>query len=337
LLLSQKARSALAPGAECRFRYTVKAEGFALVGASVAAVADLPCIELKNEQKASLEGKLSGYAGASAEGKATACAEWSKGKGAKFETLVGLGGVVAGNAGAGAEVEFVCEVKGGKIKMRAGAMATFGLGGKAGLECELDAKEGVELLTHLLDSVEWRRVGAVKELAFECLVNAHFAGLVATYRIAEASVAKFGEFKKWLKQQTTADTILTKHKQGIGEMAAFNPGSFKSKAPEALGRVLQMVMFTFDATDYYSILEVLRSADSAHHLKWIIRNAQGIMDVGHEPSERDKEIALRQGLLRLREHGKMEAVGNSKSGELRAQYLEDLRGILKNGGIQWLE
>jgi hypothetical protein len=109
----------------------------------------------------------------------------------------------------------------------------------------------------------------------------------------------------------------------------FDPKAFKTSPPEVLGRVLQTVMYTFEVADYFTILEVLRSTDIAHKLKWIIRNVQTIVDVGHEPSEPEKANALNVGLRRLREHGEREA-----GVEVRKSYLKDLEDILEGKGIK---
>ncbi len=322
LALSEKARQAIKTNSECLFRFTVKVEGRAFVGASITASIMLPSIELKDGQKATASASGAAFAGASAEGKVSGAIEWSEGGVAgKFEPLTAIAGTAAGNAGIGAEGKVEFSYSNGKVKFCAGAMLTFGLGGKLGVEYELDAKQAVNLFSHLFESVEWRRVDAVTLAAFEFYLNATFAPIVLGVRAVEKPVvATATQFGEWLQRKAASAASFADLK-ATTYLGAADPQLLRVAPPETLGRVLQVLLMEFQPEDFTAILNVLKATQSAHELKWTLRHAQ--MEI--EPnSEANKEKALKIGIQRLRSHG---ANGKGYDG-----YLLQLNGVLQSKG-----
>jgi len=327
LMLSDKARQAIKPNTQCLFRFTVKVEGRAFVGASITGAIMLPAIELKDGQKAAVSGSGAAFAGASAEGKVSGALEWCQGGALdKFETLTAVAGTAAGNAGIGAEGKIEFSYSNGKVKFCAGAMVTFGLGGKLGVEYELDAKQAINLFAHLFESVEWRRVDAITLAAFQFYLNATFAPIVVGVKAIEKPlVATMSDFGNWLGDKAKFAATLANLK-ATTYVGTANQTLLRAAPPETLGRVLQVLTEAFQIEDYDAIINVLSATQSAHELKWTLRYAQRSVNLDSNPSEKAKTDALSLGVSRLRNHGK-------GSGS-HASYVGRLNAILRAKGIE---
>lgn len=326
LALSEKARQAIKPNTECRFRFTVKVEGRVFAGASITGSILLPAIELKDAQKVSVSASGAAFAGASAEGKVSGALDWSQGGvSGKFETLTSVAGTAAGSAGIGAEGKVEFSYSDGKVKFCAGAMVTFGLGGKLGLEYELDAKQAVNLFAHLFESVEWRRVDAVTLAAFEFYLNATFAPIVIGVKALEKPVvATMTDFGNWLGDKAKSAAALANLKTTT-YVGSANPALLRAAPPETLGRVIQVLTESFQNEDYDAIINVLSATQSAHELKWTLRYSQRSVNLDSNRSEKAKSDALNLGITRLRSHG--------KSSSAYASYLARLNAVLRSRGV----
>jgi len=76
--------------------------------------------------------------------------------------------------------------------------------------------------------------------------------------------------------------------------------------PEVRGRLLasltrlDLAINNYDEDSFGTILQILNSAAKAHEFKWVVRNAQFII----EPESGNKQLAFEEGKRRLYAHGK---------------------------------
>ncbi|MDG5816507.1 LysM peptidoglycan-binding domain-containing protein [Chitinispirillales bacterium ANBcel5] len=297
LLLSENARSAIKDGYDCRFRFSVKPEGKGFVGGSLKAAVTFPCIELGDEQKGSVGGSVGGFAGASVEGKFALALEWSKGVHAKFDTLAEAGKTLGKTLGAGFEAKAVFEYDGEVVSFETGIMATKGIGGKAGIAVEISVDKAIDLFSHLFESVEWHRVGAVASLTFEVFANVMFAKWITVGRVGKGIVDRVSNFGSWLVDRVDSVFGIRETKECIKRNT--NQDMISHSPPETLGRVLKTVMASPEEDDFKTIEEILSSIKCKHQLKWTLRNVQDEYVITHPVSDRNRRLALEKGIERL--------------------------------------
>lgn len=112
-----------------------------------------------------------GFAWASAEGKLISIVEWCKDMSEDFKSLAEFAAMAAGSAGVGTEVKFEVKYDNGKFRVETGVMAVVGIGGKYGGLFELNVDQGVALIAHLFDCVNFHYITAIKSEAFDAYVN----------------------------------------------------------------------------------------------------------------------------------------------------------------------
>ena len=300
LKLSKKAREAIRSGYECRFRITLKADGKAFAGASLSAVAGLPCIDLSStdqldkEIRMGIKGDV--FAGAALEGKIAAVVEWDEQGAKSFASLAGVSASASGNIGAGAGAKFEIEYKAGKFHFECGAMSVIGIGGKGGLAFELGIDEAVELFAHLFNSVDFHRIDSVGALAFQALLNVSFAQFIVVGEVTENILDKTKDFFGWLTRESKNELKFKNTKSTLQKNLS-NPKMLKGKLPEALGQLILTIMEVPEERDFDDILTVLKSADgNQHKLKWIIRS---VYDPKLSVKGGDKGKALDEGMKKL--------------------------------------
>jgi hypothetical protein len=319
---------------------TTKAEAKAFVGAAITAAVGLPCIDLSKNDKldsgrnnvASAGANAKGFAGASLEGKIASIIEWRDQLVKKFEGLAEVGATGAGSAGIGGEAKFEIKYDNGKIRFEAGAMAVLGLGGKAGCAFELGVDEGIELLAHLYNCIDFHRMDSVAQAAFEVYLNVAFMQFVVAGKLA----GKIGEsISSWLAGRKKDDKDLSNTKQTIYTNLN-DKKKLQNSPPEALGELLQTITEFPSDDDFDAILKVLQSAegrnDNAHKLKWIIRSF-------HDPelsrrrnvTDAMKKTALEEGIAELMEF----ASDISELAQRQGSFQDDLRSLLSRNGVTY--
>lgn len=336
LLLSNKAKGALhlKNDYECMFRFTIEARGKCFVGAGITAAVALPCIDLSKNDKiesgrnrtASAGVNVSGFAGASAEGKIISIVEWCKDLSAQFNALAEYAVTGTGNAGAGAEVKFEVKYENGKFRIETGVMAVCGVGGKLGGSFELNVNEGVALLAHLFDSVDFHRINAVMETAFDAYVNVTLGRYLFMGTVAQKFLKGF---KSWIKE--VSDKEYKESKQTVRKNIE-DPSHFKISPPETLGQLLQTIVKIPEENDFEAILTILRSADGrsdeGHKLKWIIRSFHDPDLSKRKNNEKESKIALEEGIRKLMEFGKN--LDENKYGK----YTNEFKMTINRNGIK---
>jgi len=313
LLLSKNAKDTLIKkNYKCMFRFTLEARAKCFVGVNITAAVALPCIDLSKKDKIE-SGKnktvsagidTSGFAGASVDGKLISIVEWSKDLSTSFKELAEFSAMGGGRAGVGGEVKFEVKYENGKFRIETGIMAVVGIGGKCGGAFELNVNEGVALIAHLFDSVNFHYMKAVANEAFDAYVNT----TLERYLFLGAVTEKFLKgFKLWIKE--VSDKEYKETKQTIRKTIQ-DSSKFKISPPETLGQLLQTIVKVPEEDDFEAILKVLRSAegrdDEGHKLKWIIRSFHDpeLSKKKEKTGDEESKFALEEGIRKLMEFGK---------------------------------
>ncbi len=337
LVLSTNARNALKNGHECRFRLTTKAQAKAFAGAAITAAVGLPCIDLSRNDKlesgrnnkAAAGASASGFAGASLEGKIAAIIQWRDQLNLQFDDLAQVGAFGGGGAGIGGEAKFEIKYDNGKIRFEAGALAVLGVGGKGGAAFELGVEEGIELMAHLFNCVNFHRMDSVAWAAFEVYMNVTFMQFVVAGKVA----LKIGDtISSWLSRRKEVDPFLKQTKQAI-YVNINDKKKLQNSPPEALGELLQTLTEAPKEEDFNAILKVLQSAegrnDDAHKLKWIIRSFHDA-ELSRRGNVTDamKKAALEEGIRELM------GFGGDIDEIQRNQYVNQIQVTLQRNGIR---
>jgi hypothetical protein len=269
-----------------------------------------------------------GFAGASAEGKLISIVEWCKDFSADFKSLAEFAAIAAGSAGAGAEVKFEVKYDNGKFRIETSVMAVVGIGGKYGGVFELNVDQGVALIAHLFDCVNFHYITAVKSEAFDAYVNVTLGRFLFIGTFAKRYLSGFSSWIGTVAKEEYKDT-----KQTILKNIE-DRSKLEISPPEALGQLLQTIVKIPEEDDFEAILKVLRSADrigdEGHKLKWIIRSF-------HDPDlskksvtirEQESKTALEEGIRELMEFGKK--LDDNKYENYNKEFLM----ILRRNGIK---
>jgi hypothetical protein len=105
--------------------------------------------------------------------------------------------------------------------------------------------------------------------------------------------------------------------------------------PEVRGRLLasltklEMTINAYDDDSFSSILQILNSATRAHEFKWVVRNAQFIIEP-ESGNDYAKQQAFEEGKRRLYAHGENLSTNN----RTYAKYKNDLNDLFENYGSQ---
>jgi len=317
---------------QCNIALKFELEASVFVGASIGAAVGLPNIDFSAETRKESGGSVvsaeaggSAFAGARAEGALSGSALWSRSKALAMEELGKVTASAAGSAGIGAEAKVEISYKGGKFILTLGAGLVVGVGGKTGVSIEGDLEQGVELVAHILVCADYHRIAEISAEAFRMYTGLMFAIYVKPgMRIGRAALDyanKIRNFNTWLPTQRSSGAA--EPKKGIAEKVR-DPQILKKTPPETLGQVLQTIMLTKEPEDYDEILTILRSAESDHELKWILRWTSGIsMPAKGTPGYEQKSgVALKEGIRKVMEFGE----GNTS-------YLTEINILLDSKGI----
>ena len=216
-------------------------------------------------------------------------------------------------------------------------MAVLGPGGKGECAFELGVDEGIELLAHLYNCIDFHRIDSVAKAAFEVYLNLTFFQFVAVGKLAEFAKEKIST---WLAGRKEYDKDLKRTKQAIYANLNDKRRLLKSP-PEALGELLQLIVEVPEKEDFSAILRVLQSAegrnDKAHKLKWIIRCfhdpelSRKLAGKDEKTKERMKKAALEEGIEELMSFGK----DVSALTQMQADFQDDLRLLLQRNGVKY--
>jgi len=333
LSLSNNAMDLVKNGVECRFRLTIEVSAKVFAGAAITGAVSLPCIDLSKTDKmnngknrtASAGVNADAFAGASVESRLISNIEWSKQSDRAFNKLAEIAAVASGNAGVGAAMKFEVKFENGKFRFESGVMAVFGVGGKCGGAFELCVNEGIDLLGHLFECVNFHRIDAVVTAAFETYVNVTFSQFIMLGKVGEKVI---DNFKLWL---TGLSGDSYRNQKKIIRKNLDDSGKFRKTPPEALGQLLQTIVKVPENDDFEAILKILQSADgrgdAGHRMKWIIRSFHdpGLSRI-KELTDEMKKNALEEGIRELL------AFGNGIDGQ--NDYQLNLRAILKSNGVK---
>jgi hypothetical protein len=251
-----------------------------------------------------------------------------------FDGFAEVGAIAAGSAGAGAEgiFEIAYTAQPEKNTLRGQCHGGSRLGGKAGCAYELGVDEGIELLAHLHNYIDFHRMDSVAQAAFEVYLNVAFMQFVAAGKLA----GKLGEgISSWLAGRKVTDRELKQTKQTIYTNLNDNK-KLQNSPPEALGELLQTITEFPEEEDFNAILRVLQSAegrnDNAHKLKWIVRSF-------HDPelsrrgnvTDAMKKSALEEGIAELL------GFGESLDEMQRNQYVNQMQVTLQRNGVTYAQ
>ena len=235
---------------------------------------------------------------------------------------------MAGSAGAGIQGIADIAYENGKFHFRMGAAVCWGLGGKAAMSFEVDARSAIEIATHILDCIDWHRTDALGTIAFQAVLNMQFwmlvKGVHETEHLAHAGAEKLSQVKDWVWG------IIHSHKdQGESQRDEIRRNLVKVDLPQVLpevrGRImaslieLESAVNNYDQASFDVILHILDSASSAHEFKWMVRHCQFVLepDSGDETA---KDQAFSAGKQNLKEHGQDQSGYNAYMFELEKNF-----------------
>ena len=188
--------------------------------------------------------------------------------------------------------------------------------------------EGIELLAHLYNSIDFHRMDSVSLAAFEVLLNASFAQFIIVGKVTDALLAKTKNFFGWLSGEKI-DKQKFKGTKGNIQLNVKNTEKLIKSLPKSLGQLIITIMEIPEPDDFDAILKVLKSATgNQHKLKWILRcvhDTKLSRDKGI--NDKKKGDALDEGITKLLEFGE-EMVGFD-------DYLDNLKNLLRNEGIDY--
>ncbi len=271
---------------ECFIKVIIKGEVYGFVGAQAAI--NVPKIDLNlkgqdasvetfrdgavEKQKVVADVSASAFAGASGTLSATFEGAWRNVYQKNvWATLAREGGALSGRAGIGGEAGVKFEFKGGKIRFSARAALVIGLGGKAELIYELDLNEGCTLMAHFIESVAYHNVFDIAPDCFEAYYKFHLYVLTQSrtmlQELARGSIRKITD---WWNEDAQVDKKTT--------LVELDDTKLRQAPPEALGRIIQLIMKSRQDTDYERILRILEQTrhdlpeeNNNHELEWILR------------------------------------------------------------------
>jgi hypothetical protein len=191
--------------------------------------------------------------------------------------------------------------------------AVAGLGGKADIACELDFKEGADLMWYILDSVNYHKVFETEGDTFDLFTVAKlvllFNPATGPAVIAAKGASLLAEYvqKRWTwwddgpQVEKIDERVLLKKIVSGSESAEV----LMVCHPETLGMALKLIMQTQEDSDYQAILNILNSTaldaqndtkddEPYHKLRCTIRSM-----MGDEEIKKGKDEALRKGVQRI--------------------------------------
>ena len=318
---------------KCNIKLILKGELYGFIGANAAISLPKLDIDLKGKdasmekfrdgadekQKAVAEVGASAFAGAS--GTISACFEgqwqnvYAKNQ---WGTLAKQGGQLSGRAGIGAEAGIKFDFQGGKIIFKAGVGVVVGLGGKAELIYEMDIIEGCQLIGHLCESVAYHNVIEISASCFKVYYKFRLYMLTKTVEyVDDLRKGVIVSIKDWWAGDDRYD-----YKKNKLEL---DPDELRQTPPEALGRLIQLIMKSHQKDDFDRILRILEQSredlkpgQRNHELRWIIRY---ITKDHTEDVKISKEKYLKEGIQKLRDFFDDPAITPTSSQQSRIESL----------------
>ncbi len=290
------------------------------MGVSVKAALTFPDIDFskqangkrKNDVGASAE--VGAMVGGQVKNEGGIAVEWSPKEPRDFSPLGKAGYEGSVISGAAAKASFKIGYIEGRFQFGVSVGLAKGFGFSGGWSVELGLEPAVQLIGHLLRTVNYHFVADISIEAFSVYTSYCVAqmtkGVEETRKDFQKAMKDLSDVKQWVARVTVNDVNAIKanvHKF-FGMMNYMGNSN-----PESLGAVLNVIMKTREETDFERILWVLQNAESEHKLRWIVREVSQI-DVGKDTDpeyEMKKAKALKRGRQMLMDFG--EGVGFEKA------------------------
>jgi hypothetical protein len=330
---SEKLKELVTQGRICRVRFSIKLAGHAFVGGSATAFIGLPNIDFSPNPKT---GSRTSHAMAGGEFKAgltatagatlSASMDWKDHDDIAWRTISNVTGRAEGSAGIGIAALAQIEYEAGIFRVRLGAGAVAGIGGKLGVEVELSAKEGFQFVGYIMFSFDYHYAMEISEKAFEALVRIAVAQITEVEEVAKQNALKgkelVNEAFNWGRQRGI--DIKAKMVQAISQ--GVKAMDIRNALPEAEAAIILAIMETPEEGDFEAILGILRMAGE-HELKAILRAVAEMRMVRSAPNFAVMQgKALTEGKRKLLDFG----VGLDKQKDYKAT----LKVLFKQKGIR---
>ncbi len=328
-------------GHACLLRVSISSEGNVFAGISVSGALAFPAIDLSTDvkkRKVETSAKAEGLLGARAAGEIKLEIKWSPDPKTEFAELGNYGGEVGGTAGIAAGAEFNIGYSNGRFQFKCSASLAIGLGGKAGLAIEIGVDEAYHFIKHITESADSHYVSEIAQAAFVTYKNFAFAKIVEAELILEhgahKAIDEVHNFEHWLsKNINKIDKIKSRI---IG--APLRQIMYKDIPPEALGQAIITLMHGRETADFPAILDILKSAESDHKFKWILRiTSQISLPNRDNPTyEKTSGEALKAGIKRINDFGYGIGYSDSQHKEPKSNenFLDQFQELLQKNGIR---
>lgn len=172
--------------------------------------------------------------------------EWLNPEVKDFRSFAKVSGTIAGSAGAGFSGSFYIFYQGGKFKVRAQAALCFGLGGKGGMEFEIDSGlilEFARLLSYQLLHSEFRTLVYIQGAAFAAISQLSVLVLGKDSKITQSLSQIEGVYIDFINYIDTDEKRLALAKRIISKR---DDDWLKYATPEAKGMLLyQLTRFAW--------------------------------------------------------------------------------------------
>lgn len=329
----------------CLMKVCVEGTMTAFAGASLSGAVTFPslCFDKQSEgkQKAEASASASAFVGIRGTAGVKGSVQWASQPGA-FKALGAIGYELGASAGAGAEATVKIDYQDGRFTFQFSAAAAYGFGVKGGFSYEVSAREGWDMLGHLLDCVDFHKVKEIAKDAYEAYMAASTQMIVAEQQHAQfqaqlvrAVAGKVAEtLRNWILNQEGEFVLSKLH---LKKDLAGKRSTLAKMSPESLGLALAVLMKTREESDFDTIMLILGSTtwrndgtgaklSPDHKLKWVLRYITGSPNFDGPDKEQKKAESMKAGIKKLREFGRGTGYPGARSNEA---FLEKLNIFLK--------
>ncbi|MBD3344237.1 MAG: LysM peptidoglycan-binding domain-containing protein, partial [Chitinivibrionales bacterium] len=269
---------------EFRIRIVLTADGHVFAGAAVTAAARVPYINFSENAEQSdkkidtnksnavdAEAELSAFGGASAEGSLSGSGDWGKTAVGSFNALgkLSIGGAL--RAGIGGELNLKIGYIQGKIRFQFAIAVVLGPGAKGSYGWEVDIKEGYEMVTYILESVDYHYLHEITSEAYEKMCELGSALFIEAVDNAEEMVKSGWKLLNHITMFTGPRAGGFKHQTKAALEQEHAQVPFDSLLPHSIADMLTALMLTTEVEDFTAILNTLKKIKTLHKLKSVLR------------------------------------------------------------------